>query len=120
SFYPHYRLQPPPLVDVKVCRDMSCHLRGANRVQRNLEAIANELGDGHVAVGGASCLGQCDCPVAVSINDRVYRGLSEAVLRTRILSAAGKEPLPEQKADRAPLGWKIDPYDGQPRYEALR
>src|SRR5579871_5095105 len=119
SFYPLYRLQPPPVVDVKVCRDMSCHLRGAPRVQDNLEAVANELGNGQVAVGGVSCLGQCDCPVAVSINDHVYRGLSDTELRTRILSAAAKESLPEQKAECAPLGWKIDPYAGQPRYEAL-
>ena len=32
SFYPLYRLSPPPVVDVKVCRDMACHLRGADRM----------------------------------------------------------------------------------------
>src|SRR5260370_241856 len=120
SFYPHYRLQPPPLVDVKVCRDMSCHLRGASHVQGSLEAVANEIGDGQVAVGEVSCLGQCDAPVAVSINDRVYRGLSDEKLRAHIQLAAAKERLPEQKAERTPLGWKIDPYAGQPRYDALR
>src|SRR5260370_34391743 len=120
SFYPHYRLQPPPLVDVKVCRDMSCHLRGASHVQGSLEAVANEIGDGQVAVGEVACLGQCDGPVAVSINDRVYRGLSDEKLRAHIQLAAAKERLPEQKAERTPLGWKIDPYAGQPRYDALR
>src|ERR1700689_4744215 len=29
SFYPHFRLTPPPRVDVRVCQDMSCHLRQA-------------------------------------------------------------------------------------------
>ncbi len=120
SFYPHYRLQPPPAVDVKVCRDMACHLRGANLLQRSLEAIAQEHGHGQVCVQGVSCLGQCDQPVAVSINDHVYRGLSEVGIRQRIQQAAAKEPLLPQKADRTPPAWKIDPYRGQPRYDALR
>jgi NADH:ubiquinone oxidoreductase subunit F (NADH-binding) len=58
--------------------------------------------------------------VAVSIGERVYRGLSEAELRARIQSAASNEPLPEQKTERRGLGWKIDPYGGEPRYEAVR
>jgi NADH:ubiquinone oxidoreductase subunit F (NADH-binding)/NADH:ubiquinone oxidoreductase subunit E len=120
SFFPHYRLQPPPAVDVKVCRDMTCHLHDANRLQRRLEAVANEIGGDQVAVGGVSCLGQCDRPVAVSINERVYRGLSETELRARVQHAAANEPFPGQSAERAPLGWKIDPYDGRPRYEAVR
>src|SRR5947209_8178796 len=60
SYYPHYRLQPPPAVDVKVCRDMSCHLRGSPRLKASLAAYANEVGADQVCVGGVSCLGQCD------------------------------------------------------------
>ena len=30
SFYPHFRLVPPPKIDIRVCADMSCHLRGAD------------------------------------------------------------------------------------------
>ncbi len=32
SFYPLYRLQPPAQVEVKVCRDMACHLHGAQQL----------------------------------------------------------------------------------------
>src|SRR5215813_11836564 len=60
SFFPHYRLRPPPPVDVKVCRDMVCHLRGAPDLRRSLEALANEIGPSQVEVSGVSCLGQCD------------------------------------------------------------
>src|SRR5579883_2450880 len=75
SFYPSYRLNPPPTVDVRVCRDMACHLKGADRLLQNLQAYGKELGD-DVSVCGVSCLGQCDKPVAVTINDHhVYRGL---------------------------------------------
>ena len=120
SFFPHYRMQPPAAVEVRVCRDMSCHLRGSVGLRRNLEALANELGES-VVVEGVSCLGQCDsAPSAVSINNRVYWGLSETEIRDRVQAAAAREALPHQHGDRAPLGWKIDPYDGKPRYDALR
>ena len=28
SFYPHFRLEPPPRASVCVCRDAACHLQG--------------------------------------------------------------------------------------------
>ena len=33
TFYPLYKFEPPKGVDVKVCRDMACHLRGAPRLR---------------------------------------------------------------------------------------
>jgi NADH:ubiquinone oxidoreductase subunit F (NADH-binding) len=121
SFFPHYRLTPPPAADVKVCRDLACHRRGAKPLQQRLAARAGELGDGKsVAVEGVSCLGQCDQAPAVSVNDHVYHGLTEAELDARIRSAAAGEPLPRQTTDRSPCGWRIDPYDGRPTYEVLR
>ena len=122
SFYPLYRLQPPPQVDVKVCRDMACHLRGAEQLRGALTAQGNELGGepARVVVGGVSCLGQCDHAPAVTINDYVYRGQTEAQLRDLVKWAATHETLLRQYADRSPLGWKIDPYKGQPRYDAVR
>ena len=122
SFYPHYRLRPPPQVDVRVCRDMACCLRGAERLRDSLAAQANEIGGEppRVVVGGVSCLGQCDHAPAVSINDQIYHGKTEAALRDLVKLAAANEPLPRQRADRSPLPWKIDPYGGQRRYDALR
>jgi NADH:ubiquinone oxidoreductase subunit F (NADH-binding)/NADH:ubiquinone oxidoreductase subunit E len=118
SFFPHYRLAPGPDVDVKVCRDMACFLRQSDRLQRTLEARAGALG-GRVAVGGVSCLGQCDRAPAVSVNDRVYRGLSEAELLRLLDTAAAGQPLPVQHADRSPCGWRIDYANGQPAYRAV-
>src|SRR3954453_9663747 len=73
SFFPHFRLEAPPTVDVKVCRDMACHLRGAVELRKNLEEVAQEAGAGEVAVGGVSCLGQCDGAPAILIGENVYR-----------------------------------------------
>jgi NADH-quinone oxidoreductase subunit F len=120
SFFPHFHLGIPPTVDVQVCRDMACHLRGAGRLQRSLGAFAQEIGESRVNVGSTSCLGQCDRAPAVSINDRVYRGLSESELLERMHAAAAHEPLPIQTIDRSPVGWQIDPYGGIPRYETLQ
>src|SRR2546428_13653801 len=47
SFYPHFRLQPPPAADVKVCNDMACFLRGATDVDDIVRACA----DGPAAYG---------------------------------------------------------------------
>jgi NADH:ubiquinone oxidoreductase subunit F (NADH-binding) len=123
SCFPHYRLQPPPVVDVRVCRDMACFLRGATGVERSLQAYGQELSQTMgvaVSVGGVSCLGQCDRPPAVAINDHIFRGLGEDELRAGMRSAAAREPLMPQQADRRPLGWKIDCYNGQPGFEAVR
>jgi NADH:ubiquinone oxidoreductase subunit F (NADH-binding)/NADH:ubiquinone oxidoreductase subunit E len=121
SFYPAYRLTPPPAVDVRVCRDMACHLKGAQRLRQNLEAFGQELGGDSVYVGGVSCLGQCDQPVAVLINDHhVYRGLPEEVLRKWMRIALTRGQMPHQHVKSGTLGWQIDPYAGAPRYEALR
>ncbi|CAN5684995.1 NADH-quinone oxidoreductase subunit NuoF [soil metagenome] len=121
SFFPHYRLKKGPEVDVKVCRDMSCHLRGAPQLRRKLEALANEIDPSGQLVGveGVSCLGRCDGAPAVSIDEHVYYSLSEQQIRSRVRSAVGREPLPHQRADSSPLGWKIDPYAGHPRFEAV-
>ncbi len=121
SFYPLYRLTEPPTVEVKVCRDMACHINGAPRLIESLEAYAKEFGPGVVVVEGVSCLGQCDKPVACLVNDHhVYRGLPEAVLRNVVRSASEKKTLPHQRVENTSVGWQIDVYGGQPRYEALR
>jgi NADH-quinone oxidoreductase subunit F len=122
SFYPLYKLEEPKGVEVKVCRDMACNVRGAPRLRQNLEAYAREVSRPgcEVVIDGVSCLGQCDKPIAVSINDHyVYRGLPESQLRLCIESAVKKGKMPYRKADRTPLPWKIDVYQGQPKYEAI-
>ncbi|MEK6253969.1 MAG: NAD(P)H-dependent oxidoreductase subunit E, partial [Gemmatimonadales bacterium] len=38
SFYPHFRSTPPAPIEVSVCRDMSCHLAGADGLADRLKA----------------------------------------------------------------------------------
>ena len=44
SFFPHFRLEPPPDVEVHVCRDQACHLRGAAQCLSLLRGVAGEFG----------------------------------------------------------------------------
>ena len=120
SFFPHYRLEPGPRVEVRVCRDMACHLRGSKRLRAGLEAMAREVGEEHLEVEGVSCLGQCDRAPAVAVGEHVYRGLGAGEIRSKVRRALDGQPPDPQLADSSPMGWKIDPYDGRRDYDAVR
>ena len=60
SFYPHFQLTPPPRADVRVCADMSCHLRGGGEVKTSLEQAFRGSSAEAVAIRDVSCLGRCD------------------------------------------------------------
>jgi NADH-quinone oxidoreductase subunit F len=120
SFYPLFRLEKPPAVEIKVCRDMACYLNGSHVLQRRLETRAREKGGGNVRVEGVSCLGQCDRPVALAVNDQVYHNLSEKEYHILMDRALARESLPPQHRGKGPKGWTIDPYGDRPRYEAVR
>src|SRR5262245_16874347 len=66
SFFPHFRVELPPAVSVKVCRDLACRLRGSARLLELLKAEATAIGDTtRIAVEEVSCLGRCDGAPAV-------------------------------------------------------
>src|SRR3954447_14707861 len=68
SFFPHFRLKPPTAVEVHVCRDMACHLKGSAACREALQDFAVAVPGQKIHVEGVSCLGRCDEPIAVSIN----------------------------------------------------
>ena len=37
SFYPTFNLTPPAKLDVRICSDMTCHLRGAQELRSSVE-----------------------------------------------------------------------------------
>ena len=136
SFFPHFRLSPPPRLTMRVCRDMACHMAGSRQVLATLSAKA---GDG-IRVEGVSCLGRCDRPpaVCVEIHDerggrdhethgeaRYFLGRTPAELvkvLDRFASGAEPAPAPDRDVDRpvATSQWTIDPYDGQSTYAAVK
>jgi len=120
SFFPHFRLTPPAPVEVRVCADMSCHLHGASRLQRSLEAIAKQMGAETVDVKEVSCLGQCDGAPAASINDQIYGSMTEQAMRSLITSAAAGNRLQRVRTATSARGLRSDPYTDGSRYGALR
>jgi formate dehydrogenase beta subunit len=124
SFFPHFRLEPPPDVVVRVCRDQACHLRGAADCLVGLEGVAREFGgESRVKVEGVSCLGRCDGAPAVLVelhrkghhdHARVLQrpAVGDHAMRLREIVQVhleGRE-VPIDPIERSPRGWRIDPY----------
>lgn len=124
SFFPHLRISPPAHCEVHVCRDFTCHLRGAPELIARGRSASGAIGDDGRAllhVSGVSCLGRCDRPVAVSINDSYFTDVTPDRFETMLQEAArGVLPLPRVCGVSRPH-WKIDPYAGRESdYAAIR
>src|SRR3954447_17285517 len=127
SFFPHYRKTPPPELEIHVCRDMSCHLRGSAQLIDGLKQnLAAEIAAGRASVCGVSCLGRCDRAPAVRIDRHVHghnghhqplsyfgRKSGDVIAATRSLVAGGNPvPPPDHDADLpdASASWNINLY----------
>ena len=120
SFYPHFRLTPPPKADVCVCQDMSCHLRGAEALRSRLENRFQNRRSSEVTVRGTSCLGRCDQAPAVAVNDHIYTRLSEFQLEEMIGEAITQGVLPEPVVAHRDVPCATDPYPANERYAVVR
>jgi NADH-quinone oxidoreductase subunit E len=109
SFYDLFRLEPEGNHQVLVCTNISCWLRGADRL---LEAFGEAAGvdgqgtseDGKVFVRGFECLGACDLAPMASIDERYYGPLTEEDAETAVeaLRKNRKEILPEKRLQDRP------------------
>jgi NADH:ubiquinone oxidoreductase subunit F (NADH-binding)/NADH:ubiquinone oxidoreductase subunit E len=124
SFYPHFRLTPPPRVDLRVCQDMSCHLHGACELRARLESAfptnGRNEGGREVAIRDVSCLGRCDEAPAVSINERVFAGVNADGVAEMARGVLGGRELPEPAHMRHGAECASDPYGGGQHYGAVR
>ncbi|HEX4274513.1 MAG TPA: NADH-ubiquinone oxidoreductase-F iron-sulfur binding region domain-containing protein [Bryobacteraceae bacterium] len=120
EFYPEFHLAPPAKFHIEVCRDMVCHLRGADRLTADLRQRFMPMGKRVVDVHERSCLGQCDAAPALTINEAVFRDATSE--QTEILvraSMAGLDAPPHVPA-HLPVELKADPYVNTEKYGALR
>jgi len=123
SFFPHFRLKPLAKVDVRVCDDMTCHLHGAHQLREALEQ--RFAGQDGVLVRDISCIGRCDRPCVISINERVREGADLASTTGLILDALSSvenfvDPAPPSFAERG-LSLQADPYAEEgDRYATVR
>ena len=106
SFYDLFRLEPEGEHQVLVCTNISCWLRGADKL---LEAFGEAAGvegqgtseDGKVFLRGFECLGACDIAPMASIDERYYGPLTEDDAATAIeqLRGDGDQVLPEKRLE---------------------
>src|SRR5437870_3941217 len=121
TFFPHFRLEAPPALDVRVCTDMSCRLRGGDALLRDVQAASEARPPGTMTVKPVSCLGRCDGAPALTVNDEPYWGLANGRRDAVLASLQLGTPLPPPPAPVGVSGLRADPYaPGEPRYAALR
>ena len=85
SFYTQYRRQPVGRWQLQVCRNVSCSMRGAERL---LEALSKKLGvepgettpDGRFTLSTVECLGSCGTAPVVMINEAYHENVSAETL----------------------------------------
>lgn len=120
SFYPHFHMKKPARVDVRVCSDMSCHLRGADALLSGLKQRFRTAADIDFSVREASCFGRCDRAPAIAINDVIVDGLNEASAGQLIDQALmGNHPTASSQNGGA-TQLLTDPYEGQRPYSVLQ
>jgi len=94
TFYDMFELEPAGEHTVYVCTNISCSLRGADRLHAQIEAAVGDARD--ITVRHFECLGACDIAPMVSV-DQVYYGPLGKGDGERLVAQlrAGEEPLPE-------------------------
>ena len=120
SFYPHFHLSPPPKVDMRVCADMSCHLRGGDQVRAALDSAFQGADPKNISMRDVSCLGRCDQAPAIMVNDQIYAKVTsqEAVAMAQDVLAGKPLPVSHEKTER--MAVVSDPYQGTGQYAVVR
>ena len=121
DFYPHFYLTPQPKVIAHVCTDMTCHLRGADKLKSDLkQRFASVSSERDVDIRDASCLGQCDGAPAMFVNHNMYRKVPSAQAEALIFAALAGSEVPELPIDPLTVQLASDCYAGEQKYQALR
>ena len=81
SFYHFLNIKPKGKYVIRLCRTISCELKGKNDIQRALEAeLGIKMGqttpDKKYTLDYANCMGMCDKGPAMMVNNDIYSGLT--------------------------------------------
>ncbi len=121
SFYPHFRTEPPKKVELRVCRDLSCWLRGG---EAEIAALRERYGaDADVEVIEGSCLGRCDIAPAGTVNEAPVPldAADAAVSAAHGLDGHSNGHHVSPPPPQSEITWPNDPYRAPAeRYGVLR
>jgi NADH:ubiquinone oxidoreductase subunit F (NADH-binding)/NADH:ubiquinone oxidoreductase subunit E len=127
SFYPHFRTEPPKMIELRVCHDLSCWLLGA---EARIAALRERYGDDtDIELVEGSCIGRCDIAPAGTVNEapvplhaaaaRVEAARAAQVPHGRTNHSNGLHSAPAPAA--SDVTWPNDPYPvPEARYSVLR
>jgi formate dehydrogenase beta subunit len=125
SFYPHFKTEPPVQVELRVCHDLSCWLRGGDERIAALRERYGEAAD--VTVVEGPCLGRCDIAPACTVNEAPVSMDDAATAVTAAREAAvgqhanGHHVRPAAEDSPGAGPWPNDPYSTPAdRYGVLR
>lgn len=95
TFYKSFSLTPKGRHQIKVCLGTACHVRGANRilkeVERKLGIKSGETSeDGEFSLEIVMCLGCCAIGPVVVMDDRYYGKMTTAKLESMLMQLGGK------------------------------
>jgi formate dehydrogenase beta subunit len=120
SFYPHFRTEPPRKVELRVCHDLSCWLRGSDEQIAQLRDAYGD--DAEVELVAGSCLGRCDIAPACTVNEAPVplAGAADAVASAAETAAPSAHGTPAAPV-AGDSAWPNDPYPAAAdRYAVLR
>lgn len=102
TFYDMFSTVPKGRNDVFVCTNITCSLRGADRLFEDMRSAAGD--DPDFDVRSFECLGACDIAPMASVNGE-YVGPLEAADCARIVEdcRAGREVLPDKQLRKRPI-----------------
>lgn len=120
SFYPHFHLSPPPKVDVRVCADMTCHLRGGDQVRSALDSAFQGADLKEVSIRDVSCLGRCDRAPAIVVNDHICVNVNGREAVNLAQDALADRALPGDHHNKERMAVACDPYNGSGQYAVVR
>ena len=95
TFYDMFETQPKGRVDVYVCTNISCSLRGADRIFEVMQQVAGNDPDFHVKA--FECLGACDIAPMASIDGEYVGPLEEEDCKTIVDDVKAGRPVLEAK-----------------------
>ena len=124
SFYPLFHLHAPARVDLRVCTDMSCHLRGAGALKQQLEDRLKAQGTSNCSIRDVSCLGRCDGAPALLISTKTEEQIYDNITADRavdiVLRNLDGQKLPHTNPEKLTQELQSDPYVGKQKYGVLR
>lgn len=123
SFYDMFKLEPSGEHTIYMCTNISCMLRGADRVLEELEKVVGTTNGGTsddgIHLRSFECLGACDIAPMASVDGHFVGPLTVDDARKLVEDIrAGREALPTKQLSRRPVaatlwqgGGRAEGYD---------